>query len=326
MIMSEDLKVSVNDAISVKENAKAHPGFWKKTEVSYGYGGIVKPKTPFGKSSVKEEIGCDANTVPIGGVQYLMEDLFAVKGTQITVPTLYERNGIGLPDSTPPTETIQTPTGEKTVVRRSGNRVMIFGVGVTGSAENDITVYPVDYRENDLNMSRVSSDNLTINGTMIPFRYTAETLSETDRKKYFGKKKDETGKTGYYYKTFESEASIKHVTKTGNIVDDEEEELEVSDADVWDTSSGTNTIESFTEMILKVSKNDVREWFSALSQEDRTRINTIALLTGEFVKDSSVPGDDGDFRDVRLFSKAIINIEYLSVTKDLYIVYRVYGN
>jgi hypothetical protein len=83
---------------------------------------------------------------------------------------------------------------------------------------------------------------------------------------------------------------------------------------------GTNVVESFTEIVLKVSKKDIKEWFINLEQEDRTRINTIALFNGEYVPDS------GDYRDVRLFSKLCINPEYLDKSKDLNIIYRVYGS
>jgi hypothetical protein len=78
-----------------------------------------------------------------------------------------------------------------------------------------------------------------------------------------------------------------------------------------------NAVESFTEIVLKVSKKDIKEWFIHLEQEDRTRINTIALFNGQY--------NNNDYRDVRLFSKLCINPEYLNLSKDLNIIYRVYG-
>ena len=48
-----------------------------------------------------------------------------------------------------------------------------------------------------------------------------------------------------------------------------------------------------------------------------------ALFTGQYVPSTSVT-DYGDFRDVRLFSKLNIPTEYLSLNKDLNIIYRVY--
>ena len=70
---------------------------------------------------------------------------------------------------------------------------------------------------------------------------------------------------------------------------------------------------------------DVKEWFIDLEQEDRTRFNTIALFSGEFLRDTEDPADYGDYRDVRLFSKLCIPTEYLTLAKDVNIVYRVYS-
>ena len=274
--------------------------------------------------------------VVIGGCQYVMEKLFGFPCDQITIPTLYEmtKEGggsgitassgpIGRPDSTPPTETYPAPNkdGERTIVYRYGNIVQCFGIGTTGVAENDVTVHPVDYREKSIDVQKVNLDGNTVYGTMLPFRYTSETLSKDDRKKYFGKRKDDQGVTQYYLKRFETAPVIKHIWKTG---EDVEEETLVSSADVWSNASGLNPVESFVEIILKITKKDVKEWFILLEQEERTRINTIALFTGEYVKDDTDPTDDGDFRDVRMFSKLTIPVEYLSLNKDLNILYRVY--
>ena len=177
-------------------------------------------------------------------------------------------------------------------------------------------------REKNIELNRVTTDGLTLTGTMLPFRFTAETLSALDRKKYFGKKVHSTGETGYYLKRFENDAVIKHIWKTGDDFTNDNEETLVSSADVWQNNIGMNAVESFTECVLKISKKDVKEWFINLEQEDRARINTIALFNGQFVKDSST--DSGDYRDVRMFSKLNIPTEYLSLNKDLNIIYRVY--
>ena len=157
---------------------------------------------------------------------------------------------------------------------------------------------------------------------MIPFRYTAETLNSTERKMYFGKKKDDKGITGYYLKKFESDPVIKHIWKTG---EEAEEETLIPSSDVWTNTAGLNAVETFTEIILKISKKDVKEWFIALEQPDRTRINTIALFNGQYVPYQGSGDIYGDYRDVRLFSKLCINPEYLNLSKDLNIIYRIYG-
>lgn len=295
-------------------------GMWARTEIIGGYGDVNL--NPLGKSTLGEECFRQSNIVPIGGVSYVMQQMFGVNDNQIEVPTMYAENGIGAPDSATPVETYESPDGTKSVLYRYGHFVQLFGVGITGTAENDITVYKPDYREKSINISKVNSDGLTVTGTMLPFRYTAETLNSSERKQYFGKKVDSKGITGYYYKKFESDPVIKHIWKTG---EETEDEVLVTPADVWTNTSGLNAVESFTEIILKITKKDIKEWFIELEQEDRTRINTIALFNGQFIQDKSNPADYGDFRDVRLFSKLCINPEYLTLAKDLNIIYRIYG-
>ena len=302
-------------------NQQSH-GMWARTEVIGGFGDFVRAQSPYGKSTLTDIAWHEENMVVIGGVQYTMENIFGEKGEQIPIPTLYSETGIGHPDSLPPTETFETPDGPKNIVYRYGNKVWLFGVGITGTAENDITVHPVDYREKSVNINKVTSDGLTLRGTMVPFRYTAAQLNELDRKMYFGKKRDEQGVTGYYLKRFEQAAQIKHIWKTG---EDVEEETLVSSSDVWENNAGMNAVETFTEFFLRVNKNDVKEWFINLEQKDRTRINTISLWSGEFLRtdDSDI---DGDYRDVRLSSQLTMPIEFLVLNKDLNIIYRVYGS
>lgn len=324
--------INVNDKLHfedkvlyAKENgpqATPHSGMWARTEVIGGFGDFVKAQSPFGKTSLTDVSWHEENMVVIGGVQYTMEQIYGEKCTQIEIQTLYSETGIGHPDSLPPTDTYETPDGNKTILYRPGNKVWLFGVGITGTAENDITVHPTDYREKSIEMAKVSTDGLTIRGNMVPFRYTAAQLTELERKRYFGKKTFTDGTIGYYLKKFEQPAQIKHIWKTG---EEYEKETLVSSADVWENNTGINAVETFTEMLLRVSKKDVKEWFINLEQKDRTRINTLALYSGEFYrKDEN--DIDGDYRDVRLFSKLNIPVEFLVLNKDLNIIYRVYGS
>ena len=139
-----------NDHIS-----EGKSGLWARTEVIGGYGDFNI--NPNGKSSLGEQIFRQSNIVPIGGVSYVMQNLFGVNENQIDIPTLYEETGIGLTNSTPPTETYKTPNGNKAIIYRKGHFVQLFGVGITGTAENDVTIYKPDYRENSINLSKNSS-------------------------------------------------------------------------------------------------------------------------------------------------------------------------
>lgn len=308
-------------------------GFWAETEVIGGYGEVNL--NPTGKSSLDEEVFRDHNIVPISGVSTIMSTLFEVEDTSITYPTLWSKHQIGAPDTTlssgpaykipnkARTEALSNLTIEKNMVFKAGHSIFGFGVGNTGTAESDISIYKPEYNDCDISLSRVVSGK-SVTGEMIPFRYTAEDLNYVEQAKYFGKKTGENGLTAYYLKRFEEDPIIKHVWVDGTEIDEDVEEKPVTNADVWRQQIGVNTISSFTEIILKVSKKDIKEWFNILDNEDRARINTIALFTGDFV-----PGTGavvGDYRNCRLFSKLIINPEYLNIAKDLSIIYRVYGS
>lgn len=326
--MSLSSTIRVNDSISFKSESSLDqknikkPGLWARTEIIGGYGDIKV--SPNGKSTLSEVVFTESNTVPLGGVQYVMEQIFGVNAP-IHVPTLYRPDddtitGIGKPDSNAPTETYKTPNGDRRIIYRPGHMVQTFGIGITGHAENDVTVYPVDYRENSININKTTSDGTIVTGTMIPFRYTSEELSDVEVKKYFGKHTND-GATAYYLKRFEQDVAIKNIWKTG---EDDETETEVSQSEVWQNNVGSNTVETFAEVILKITKKDVKEWFAHLDQQSRARITTIALFNGEYVVDEGETY--GDYRDVRMFSKLNVPVEYLSLSKDLNIIYRVYGN
>lgn len=346
---------------------KKDPTLWRRTEVLCSNGEVVF--NPKGKSSFAA--GCpftvSENMVPIGGVQYTMQQLFSVRNTKddtlLTIPTLYDLTSnptkwgnpntypapVGRPnsgisdDSTNPNETyIQPPKVRvdgtldpepsiKVAPYRIGHRVQLFGIGITGTAENDITVYPVNYRENSMDIEIAGEIGQTIRGVMVPFRYTpveltdgSHPLTPAERTQYFGKMVDtENGITSYYLKKFDVEPVIKHVWKSGEDMENDEEN-QVDENDVWANTTNMNAIESFTEIILKITKKDAKEWFAAMNEEDRARVNTIALFSGEYVKNDS--SDDGDFQDVMMFSKLNIPVEYLTMSKDLNIIYRVYGS
>ena len=191
--------------------SEARPGMWARTEIVYGHGEIHD--NPNGKSTLDEEIFRTHNIVPVGGVSYAMEKIYGVKDDQIIVPTLYTSAGIGKANSTSPTETYDIPGGRGNVLYRYGNFVQLFGVGITGTAENDITTYEPGYRDNSININTTNADGLSITGAMLPFRYTHTELSIADKNIYFGKKAA-GGVTGYYLKRFASTPSIKHILRS----------------------------------------------------------------------------------------------------------------
>ena len=340
----------VSDRISFSDTSVPIPpvnqGLWAWTEVIGGYGDIIH--NPRGKSTIGEECFRTHNIVPISGVSTVMSKLFEVQDQNINYPTLY-KHGIGAPDGygyngvediRPEYSIPNIARGDgtdpivvsKKMVYPAGHGIIGFCIGNTGTAESDISIYKPEYNDCEMTLARtIAGKNVT--GEIIPFRYTAEDLSFPEQAKYFGKRRDNNGLTGYYLKRFEQDPVIKHIWVDGTEIDEDTEGELVTNNDLWSTNiGGVNTISSFTEIVIKISKKDVKEWFNVMGQEDRARLNTIALFSGDFVSgynpDTSNPNKIcvGDYRNCRLFSKLIINPEYLNIAKDLSIIYRVYGS
>lgn len=297
----------------VEQDANGISHFVKKIKTGVDSCGKALFKTEPGKVEWKRH-----NMVPISGCQYAMEKIFEIPGTQLSFGSLYATDRIGVGDTTSNANFTLPGNVTQKEPYRVGHRVQLFGVGITGTGESELNSYAVGYRETGISMSITGSKGETIDGTMIPFRYTNQSLATAEVKQYFGKKlyTDDGSRTAYYLKRFENEAAIKHIWKS----DDPYAETEtlVGQAAITNGSSMETPIESFVECVLKISKRDVKEWFTdRLADPDRARINTIALYSGLY-------NGASDFSDVRLFSKLVIPTEYLSISKDLNIIYRVY--
>lgn len=276
--------------IEDKLSGRKHPQtLWAKTSISMGYG---LHKNELGISTLDEVIfEKEENIVPIGGVQYAMEMIFGTKGS-LEIPVLNDTMQIGAQGSTiVPGDTMPYAYGQK---------VCLFGVGTGGAAENNITKLKDKYNESTV-------------PDMVPFRFTNDTLSDADALRYFGKKTVDAT-TAYYLKTFDTDPVIKHLFKNG---EDGEDGSEV-DNSIFTTSTDMG-IESFTECCLTISKKDIREWFEYNGDIEECRINSIGLFTAIY------DAEKKDYAQIQLFSKLNIPTEPLALSKDMNIIYRVYG-
>ena len=310
-------------------------GLWADTEIILGYGyndGGMKA------SYLDETIGIAKNTVPIIGVETAFQYIFGVKGPlgfhSLYTETANDPDGgighsdVGVKDSysylSPDHSKENDPlSGASTnsPIYNTGQFVQLFGVGVTGTAENNITVHKVGYRETSINMEGDP------NGIMYPFRYTASELDASEKTKYFGKREDKnTGAIGYYLKRFETKPQIKHIWKTQDTMDSDKEIL--VDNTTLNDATRNDAIQTFCEMHLQITKKDLKEFFAdKLEQPESCRFNCIALYDGYYTEEGK-PDNElfGDYANVRLFSKLNIPTEHLSLQKDLEIIYRVYGS
>ena len=306
---------------------------WAKTEIIAGYG-YHHSNNRFALSYLDEQIfDPQENTVPISGVQTLLQMAFGVNGP-IIIDTLYNKHGIGLPDEpavpsflVPQNEDIEGSATLREAIYQPGHLVQLFGVGITGTAENNITVHKVGYRETDIEMIVNTADG-KVDGIMLPFRYTESELDPNERQKYFGKKLDTvTGKTGYYLKRFEAFPEIKHIWRSSDQTNSKVAEVVATNNTIWDFSRD-DALKSLIEIHFRIDQDDLKEYFNyKLDQPEAARFNTIALFDGRYSEVNKPTSEQfGDYCNVRLFSKLNIPTEPVSLEKDLEFIYRIYGS
>lgn len=245
---------------------------------------IIGLDTLTGKQLFEEE-----NQIVLGGGLFILEKLFNVE-SPLTVEYLNDIMGIAA----------ENPIEEKYPKETC---VCLFGVGTGGCGDAYNSVMDVKYYEREI-------------FDMVPFRVTDEEMKGADVDKYWFKRRESDGKTSYFLKRFEQTPEIKVLWKDG----EEGEDGSEVDSGVHDTQR-TEPIETFIEMILKINKKDVREYFEINGDIESARINSIGLFTGNL---QNLENGDKDYKQVKLFSKLNIPNEMLVLSKDITIVYRIY--
>lgn len=251
--------------------------------------GNLKTKIIGLDSLTKEVLFETENQIVLGGALFILEKVFNVN-SPITVDYLNNIMGIAA----------ENPIEEK---YPKNTAVCLFGVGIGGCGDSSLSVVDVNFYEREI-------------FDMVPFRVTDDELNEEDKEKYWFKRKESDGRTSYFLKKFEQDPTIKVLWKDG---DEDEDGSEVSSG-VHDTAR-TEPIETFAEMILKITKRDVREYFEINGDIETARINSIGLFTG--IKQTLSDGTE-DYKQVKLFSKLNIPNEMLVNNKDMTIIYRIY--
>ena len=238
-----------------------------------------------------EKLFDDENQIVIGGALFILEKVFGVE-SNLYVDYLNNIMGIAtdnMTDEIYPKDTV----------------VCLFGVGIGGCGDSIRSVKDVNFVEREI-------------FEMVPFRITDEDLNDSEVDKYWFKQPRD-GKIQYYLKSFETQPEVKALWKDS---DDQDEDGSEVESGVHETSR-TEPIETFVEMILKISKKDVREYFEMYGDIEQCRINSIGLFTG--AKRQLADGTM-DYQQVKLFSKLNIPNEMLTMKKDITIVYRIYTN
>jgi hypothetical protein len=272
-----------------------------RTDVICGYDAY---KDKNGITQFGEIVFRKPNMIVLGGSLYTLFRLFGVT-SDLTVANLEDiYSDVKLENElSPSTDAI------------NNKHICLFGVGSGGCGEVSTNVYPVKYHSRELD-------------SMIPLRQTANALSTEDASKYWFKRKvtvNGVQKTAYMLKTFEYTPEIKVLWRDGELgADGERADGSEVGNDVHTTpDSNTTGIDTFVEIVLKISINDIREYYNDLGSIDQARFNTIGLFTGTKTKLFS-DQEVYDYRSVKLFSKLNFNNEMLVLRKDLTVSYRIY--
>jgi hypothetical protein len=255
----------------------------------------VKHNSPFVRTKIifKDEFGnildVQENLTVLHGAIFLLEKCWNVMST---LPINNLNTILGIANS-----------GSSSVF--ADEKVCLFGVG-TGGAGNGIgTVLDVKFYENQV-------------FNMVPLRVTdPANLTTTEANQYWFKSLQGNGQTAYYLKNFDIDPVIKVLWKDAP----DDEDGSVVEAGVENTNR-TEPIETFVEMVLKITKKDVVEWFALQGQVELARFNSLGLFTAS--KGLLGDGITTDYKNVKLLSKLNIDNEMLTYSKELTMIYRIY--
>lgn len=178
--------------------------------------------------------------------------------------------------------------------------IVLFCVGTDGCGPESSQVYPVNFAK------WINEDNI------IPFQYRHKNndLDPADRQIYFGRKVI-GDYIAYYFKAFHTKPELKIQYIDGTPIS----------SNIYNVESEI-PVEAFVETKLKITKNDLRDYFERTVGLNEARVSSISLLTG-------VPVSSADgyiyYRDVQPMTKYNFSVENLSdLTKGLDITYQVY--
>ena len=297
----------LNDSISSKDEFEKGNRDEKhlRTEILAGYDLY---KDEFGCSQLGELIiRPQHNKITVGGLLYFLSQAFGVE-PDIKIENLSEQYQIGL--------------GTKSATVEA-SKVCLFNVGLEGCGNSFADVREV-----------LDQQNIVTDG-MIPLRVVdvgadVKDNTRTDDGPYWMKKTTTTTVNGvevtkdwYYAKQFEvdpntgkSDIHIRsrwkdaEIGKDGTLVTDYPEQ-----------SLRTEGIESYVEIVARISAVDLREYFEIYHEASQSRFNSIGLCAG-----TKYMYEDGtcEYGDVKQITVLNFSNEMLHFEKDMSIIDRIY--
>lgn len=238
------------------------------------------------------------NKVIIPGSGLIARKLFDITTDEVT-PSYNDAFGDAM--YTPETDDYPYSIPCNTNANVDNHKVLLFCCGIDGCGSENSQVYPVDYKK------WISPTNL------IPFRYqlNSNDLSDELRETYFGRTEINSGEyLAYYFKRFEGSPVLVQQYVDGTPVD----------GNIYD-SEKLDSAETYVELNMRITKDDMRDYFIATVGIDEARINSISLCSGYPVE------EDGHlyFKQIRPLTKLHIpNEQLIDVTKGIEIIYHIY--
>lgn len=242
------------------------------------------------------------NKVVVAGSGLIAHSLFDIESGEVT-PT-YDSMITGFINVDDSSEPNSSPIDE-TKSTKLNPKVVLFCCGIDGCGTENSQIYPVDYT------SWIKPENL------IPFRFVPknnDTIYGGSNKTYFGRANDPDGvHNAYYFKTFSSTVKLIQQYSTGDPINN----------DVY-TNDIVNTGESYVEITLKITKDELREYFNSYSNSTlgSARINSISLCYGY-----PTVAEDGCiyYKNIRPFTKLnFSNQSLIDTTMGIEIIYHIY--
>lgn len=259
-------------------------------EVTIGTKPYKDPNT--GRTSLGEVYARKHNMVLMAGTLYGLEKMFNTPA-DLSVEYLNNIMGVG--------------TNGPAITEKYGkdHAVCLWSIGNGGCGDS--------YRD----VLAVLQQHRTLQG-MIPFRIVDEPFAEgtPEYEKYWFRKVMDDGKSEYYLKAFEGETNITALWKdAGNNKDG-------SPVIPNDYNSTKRTpIETFSESVLKLEKEDLLEYYTLMDQLSEARFNTFGLCTG--IRGMLADGS-AEYKQVLQVTGLSFGNELLHMGKDLTIIYRWY--
>lgn len=246
----------------------------------------------FYKLGTKEILAQTHNRVLIAGSQFTAMKHFN-KPPLIQLPTYNQSLNL---------ENSETPysTPENTPV------ICLFCCGTGGCGTENSQVYTEKY-----------TGRIDPTTELVPFRYQQATndLPDNLRNKYFGRKESTDGsRISYYFKAFETEPTFYANFLEGNTTTP-------IDANLYESTNESDA-EFYVEMMLQITKEDFRDYFSAVTGINDARINSISLLTAWYTTDASGYKWYQDI--IPMTQLNIPNEPLIDLTKGIDITYHIY--